>query len=485
MSITINASRVGRGSDSSTLDTRIIACLLVVALASRLLVFSLTINEYGDPDARALWGSFVHATPFWITSGFWLPLHPYLIALLMVPLGDPLLAGRMLSLSTGVAAIVPFYLLARVYFDRRTSGLAGLLFALYGLHVGLSAIVMTETTFVFLGLCALLLFARELQTSTPRFWMLSVSAVLLSLAGGFRHEAWQLTGILMLWLILDRRTRRYAPGFALIGFSFFALWTLGNVLAGNGILYSLTGVASQKARELALVQHSAVSNLVKWGWIAVESPGPLVSALGLAGVWLGIRRGRLPMQLAWVSLLMLAPYLVLSIVKTEWRPQQRYVVFMATLLLPYAAAAFWHWADRVGHARRWLVLLLVITVFGQGAAYSRTSEQFLPVRSYQRSDVELWSWLRQNLEQEDRIVVEDLDWRSPGIILHSERWRRPYRTVFPLDPPERMKTAIDEADATVLVLASDGSRWPDMGLSALAPLYRNADYRVIRLRNPR
>ena len=482
MGIKLETSSVSNAAVTRAYAWRDIACLAVAMLVVRLTVYFLTLNEYGDPDARALWGSYIYDAPQWIKSGFWLPLHPYAIALLMVPFKDPLFAGRMLSVVAGIATIVPFFFLSTLYFGRKVAVVAGIMLSLYGLHVGLSVIVMTETCFVLLGLWGLLVVCREIESEKPRFGMICLSAALLSIAGGFRHEAWQLTGILALWLIIDRRTRVYAVVFGTIGFSFFALWTIGNVLAGNGVLYSLTGVASQKAKELALVQHTAVGNIVKWIWIIVESPGPLISLLGLQGLWLAFRKRLFPTQLAWISLLMVAPYVVLSILKTEWRPQQRYVVFMVVLLLPYAAAALIHLVERTRHAKKYVVFVLVASLLGQAAAYSRTSDLFLPVRDYEQTDVDVWTWMAAHLGPDDRIVVEDLGWRSPGIILHSGRWRRPYRSVFSIDPPERMSKAIEETNATVVVLSSTSQGWPFLRSPYVDEIYRNADYRVVRLR---
>lgn len=476
----------GFGAQRRAGDWRDVALLLAATLFVRAVVFALTNNENGDPDARALWAAELHHTPQWITSGFWLPLQPYAIAAMMYLIPDPALAGRLLSAVCGVASIVPFWYLVRLYFDRPVAILAGGLFAIYGNHVGLSLVAMTEAPFVLFALWGTYLFAREMQSDRPRLSRFCVAGLLLSIAGGLRHEAWQLTGILMLWMLADSRTRWHVLLFAPIGFSFYLLWTLGNVLAGNGVMYALTGVASQKAKELeAGADYSVLLNMLKWGWIFVQSPGPLVTLLGALGLLLAAWKRWWPIHLGAIAVLMIAPYFLLSAIKAEWLPQHRYVVMPVILLFPYAAAVLWRWASRLRAPMVAVVAVLVVTLATQGMAYTRHSRLGLPVKDYKAADVLVWQWLRDNLSADDRIVVEDLDWRSPGILLRSGHYTKPYETVFPFEPPQRLQQVIASVDATVLVLASDRSKWPFLQAMDAKELYRNDDYVVLRIRGAR
>jgi 4-amino-4-deoxy-L-arabinose transferase-like glycosyltransferase len=479
MSSSVHAS-IGRAPARTDHATwRDLALLLALTLAVRLVVFLLTNNENGDPDARAAWGATIFEDPSLITSGFWLPFHPYVIALAMFPISNPVDAGRMVSLVAGVLAVVPFFAVVRDLFDRRTAMLASSLFAIYGCHVGLSVVVMTETPFVLFTLVGLWCFLREMRSSRPGAAGFLLAGALLSIAGGFRHEAWQFTGLLMLWMFWDPRTRRLAVPFALVGFSFFIAWTIGNLLAGHGPLYSLTGVGAQKEKELAFAQYSATVNVAKWVWIFVQSPGPLVTGLALAALAWSDRGRRWPLSLAALSIMMMAPYWVLSVLKPEWTPQHRYVVLPAILLLPYAAAMFWHLFGR--HPRRALLLgaLFAISLGTQALAYGRHSSLYLPVKDYKASDVAVSAWLAANLRPEDRIVVEDLDWRSPAIRVRSGRWAD--MTVYAHEPAERLSEALRESGATVLVLHSDDAKWPFLAKMNPSVIYRSGEYRVLRI----
>jgi len=458
-----------------------IAWLMLGAALLRLLVFSVTNNESGDPDARALWGALTYESPSPIYSGVWLPLHPYAISILMIPFRDPIVAGKILSLVAGIAAMIPFYFLTSLYFDRRTTVAAGTMFAVYGNHVGLSAVVMSETCFVLLSLWAILCFAREMLSSLPRLRPFLLSALLLAIAGGFRQEAWQLTGILMLWMVNDTRTRRFVIPYALIGFSSYIYWTIGNMAAGHGPLYGLLGVAAAKEVERELIQFSSTKNVVKWVWILVQSPGPLISLLGALGVFLAFSRKRCAWPLATIALLMLAPYWLLSVVKPEWAPQHRYVVLPVILLLPFAAAAFSGQFRRLPTFVPALVALIVISIGTQALAYGRHSKLYMPVKDYRASDIRLWEWLAANLTSGDRMVIEDYDWRLPSIVLRSGAFRLPYEEIYERDPSQDMKKAIERIDATLVVVHSPLSKWPFIQNADHEILFRTDDYSVLRL----
>jgi hypothetical protein len=452
----------------------------VLAAVIRAVVFLLSDNESGDADARAiLSGNWAHY-PTLIRAGVWLPFHAYATGVLTWVFGSPIVAGKVLSFMTGSLSVIPLFLLTQVAFDRRTAVIAGLMFAVYGLHVELSSVVMSEAPCALFMIWGLYVFLRESQSQSPRLGGLLAAAALLAVAGGFRQEPWLLTGILSIYMLLKPALRRYAIAFAAIGLSTCILWDIANATAGQGELHALTAVAHSKAGEARYHQFSVVHNVLKWIVIFARSPGPVISSLAAVGLVLAFRR-RFPWDLAWIAVLLIAPFVVLSIVKPEWAPQDRYTVFFGILVLPYAAAATVAALEKRNNTLGTAVAAIMATsIVTQCAVYVWRFHEPLPVPHYNTNDVTAWKWLAANAGAGSVIVVEDTDWRAPSIIAHSALYDHPYHIVYSFKGPEALQEAIDvRSHPLLLVLHSPLSKWEFLDRLRPQLVFQNADYRIL------
>ena len=456
--------------------------LLLLAAAVRALVALVSDNEPGDPDARAIATAMWAHDPTFIYSGVWLPFHFYAAGLMTFLTGDPIVAGKWVSFLTGSLSVIPLYRLVNRLFDSRTAWIACAFFAFYGNHVGLSSLVMSEAPFCLLALWGMDVFFAETQAKEPRLRGFLAAGVLIALAGGFRQEGWQLAGILSLYLLFIPGLRRYAVPFGVTGISTFVLWTIGNAVAGNGLLYGLLGVASAKDHEALHAEYSALKNVVKWVWIFVQSPGLLISGLAAWGFVLVLKR-RLPAQLAIVAVLLLVPYLVLSVLRPQWAPQHRYTVMFGILLLPYAAAAVRSLAEGRYSLNAAVAGILVFSIGTQAVAYQRHSRWSLPFHDYAPVDVETWTWLAANARQDDVVLVEDTEWRAPGLIAHAGLYRQESHVIFDY---ENLNARLQEIMANrsrsyLLVLHSPPDRWSSLQQLNPEPVLQNEDYLVLRV----
>jgi Dolichyl-phosphate-mannose-protein mannosyltransferase len=512
--------------------------ILAVAAALRALVCVLSNDTPGDADDRALLAGTWAVAPYFIRTGVWLPLHFYAVGLLSYVFGNPIIAGKALSFVLGTLTLVPLFRLTQTLFDRETALLAVLYLALFGNHIGLSSEVMSETSFVFLALCCLDLFFREVYAPQPRFRGFFWAAVLIAVAGGFRHESWQLAGILGLYLLCRPGLRRWAVPFTLIGLSFYFFWTAVQVSAGYDWLHPLFAVGQDKAAEATYIRFTVKANLLEWAYIFIQSPGPAVSALMCYGIYLSLR-ARARLDLALVAALMLGPYVLLSIVKPQWSPQTRYALIFTTLLFPYAAYGTrrlaqhpfgvlvtvvvvtglmlgpyvvlahvhpdWSPQEHVALTLTLLVaplagivalgwkaggralplvaaVVVVLTIASQAVAYQRRSKLFLPFPDYVSTDVTAWQALRSNLRPGTAVIVEDVDWRAPGILAHAGAFANEHHIVESVDRPEVLeKLTAHRSSAVVLVLHSPLSKWGFLQASNPDVLFQNADYRIVLL----
>lgn len=145
------------------------------------------------------------------------PLHPYLTALLAMPLGNLLWAGVAISVLLGGLSVLPLYAMTKRLWEERTATSAALLYAFLPAIVDLHAEAMTEATFMFFFLSGAWLGWRSLD---DRCWLSTiVAAFSCALAWLTRPEGIYLLPLFALASIL-RPSRYSAPALALFG----AVW---------------------------------------------------------------------------------------------------------------------------------------------------------------------------------------------------------------------------------------------------------------------
>ncbi|MFQ5801447.1 MAG: ArnT family glycosyltransferase [Candidatus Methylomirabilales bacterium] len=149
------------------------------------------------------------------------PLFPFSIFLVHTLLPDWELAGKVASLTFGVLAIVPFFLISRDMFGPRIAFGAGILFALHPYFARNSVEALTDSTYLFFALLSLWLALKALKHHGILWHLLCAMAILLSsLARG--EGIWL---FLALWLFFGLlamphlRRREWAGTVSLVRFS--------------------------------------------------------------------------------------------------------------------------------------------------------------------------------------------------------------------------------------------------------------------------
>ncbi|MBV8880823.1 MAG: glycosyltransferase family 39 protein [Planctomycetaceae bacterium] len=147
------------------------------------------------------------------------PLHPFLTALLDLPVGNLLFAGVAVSVLLGGLAVLPLYAMARRVWEERIATTAGLLYALLPAIVDLHVEAMTEGTFMFFFLGAMALGWKALEEQS---WEQTVvTAACAALAWLSRPEGIYLLPLFVLASVL--RFSRFSP----LALGIFAVvWTV-------------------------------------------------------------------------------------------------------------------------------------------------------------------------------------------------------------------------------------------------------------------
>src|SRR3954447_10789322 len=118
------------------------------------------------------------------------PGHFWLIALLSLIVHRVVVAGRMLSLSLGIASVYVVWRIARLLYSPVAAFFSLAVFALYSLHIGYSTTSSAEVAYLFFLLAGIYLFLAGVNCESERLRLLLLSGICFSVSESIRFEAW-------------------------------------------------------------------------------------------------------------------------------------------------------------------------------------------------------------------------------------------------------------------------------------------------------
>lgn len=211
------------------------------------------------------------------------------------------LAGRLLSLICGIAALWPLFWLAKTLFDRTAAQFALLVFAFYSLHIAYGNTSSSESAYIFLlllGLAGCFAWLRSRHLG-----LMLIGAAALTLASAIRWEAWVVlfaVGILLLlrpspiWSRRFRRRRELAGRalFLAVGASWPVAWILYSIHAYGHPFYYVRYNHVWVSAEQSLTPASRFYHLLLPPGTLLLSLCCIGVAAALYGLWLSLRTGK-------------------------------------------------------------------------------------------------------------------------------------------------------------------------------------------------
>ncbi len=234
---------------------RALGLVLLAALVVRLYLFLYTPVIAGDAVVYITQAQLM-AQGAWpqASAADFEPVFPFSIFIFHSILPDWELAGKLASLTFGVLAVVPFFLISRDVFGPRVAFGAGILFALHPYLARNSAEALQESTYLFFFLMSVWLALKALNSSGMRWYLLCAVAIL----------ATRLTRTEGIWLFLavllfygfrslgDLRRREWTGPGPLVRFSLafvmimLPIFVYGTQVVGTSELSSYKGLGGLK-----------------------------------------------------------------------------------------------------------------------------------------------------------------------------------------------------------------------------------------------
>lgn len=215
---------------------KILAILTFTAFVIRLLVIIYWMDAPGDGPVKAMYAYNWSQSPWFETSGIWLPGFLYLTGLFNIIVPNPLVSIRILNLILGTLTVPVFYLLVRKIFGYIPALFAAGVLSVLPLHVGLSASSMTDVSCLFEIILGMYCTIQATEVAARRKTNLAVALFCLCLAEMTRYEVWILMPFFPIYIFWKTKNIRIA---ILVAFVLSILplgWMIGNHLNKGAFL---------------------------------------------------------------------------------------------------------------------------------------------------------------------------------------------------------------------------------------------------------
>lgn len=212
--------------------------IILLGILLRLLVLPFTQVVDADAVSRIFIAEDWLKNPTFFSEGIWLPLHHYVNAFTIALSGEHLLGPKILQILLSCLIVIPLYFFTKREYSEKGAWFTALIFIL-------SPVVFRNSFLALSGLPHALFIAAALNASSKSIRNTNTAAALragvyLTIAAGFRYEAWLLIPILFLIYILFKQSKLGL--FFIFTASIFPLfWMMGNYLTHAHILYGLPG----------------------------------------------------------------------------------------------------------------------------------------------------------------------------------------------------------------------------------------------------
>jgi hypothetical protein len=406
-------------------ERRLVIAWLSFGALLRVLFLCFSDNAGGDAgvhaSAAAAW--LAHPTTKFV-FGTYPPGHFWLIGLFSLLVPNVVWAGRLLSLTCGVASLYVVWRVARLCYGPSGGLLSLAIFTLYSLHIGYSTTSSAEVPYLVFLLAGTYLFLSGLQASSNRLGRLFLSGLLFSVSESIRFEAWVFCAAVAAaaacaWIVrLRRRGVQLVPFGAWILAA--ALWPVLMMAYCRHFFGDAMYLVDQN-RVRVLESLKAVSVLHQFAVMPmaiVASVSPLAVLAGLVGGVFSFSLFPAEGFILAGATLLFAGVESYEIATGGLLALARYTITLGAMLCIMSGAGL-EWTIQkwmVRHAtvvRRGFVALAALNCLLLACAsfYSNPLADEVasvsPRLRYPRHIAEVATFLRSHLKPEDRVVVDD------------------------------------------------------------------------------
>lgn len=295
--------------------------------------------------------------PSLIYEGVWLPLHQYWNAVLIAISGSYITFPIIINCVLASLISWPVYNWVRREFNKKAAFWVALLFTLSPVIMRNSFQALSGTPFLLLVAFAFNELSSFLQSYDSKH--MNRMGVFLTIAAGFRYEAWLLIAIFGLILVLKKQWGNSLK-FAAVAIIFPLFWFIGNTAVHGHPLYGIPGVYNAKVvaqLEAVIPRDVEIMRLIFYPLAYIFVITPVFIFLG--GLNMLKNRDRIKLSWIWIlPLFIFLPLMISQAVGGSLVLQYRFVGLLLLLSVPFLGWVFSNYWKKKGV--QWLLIATVL-----------------------------------------------------------------------------------------------------------------------------
>ncbi|MCO5261542.1 MAG: glycosyltransferase family 39 protein [Lentimicrobium sp.] len=459
-----------------------------IALAVKLALYPFSQQVDADAVSRILTSEAWAADPHWIVTGVWAPFHYYLNGLVIMLFQSRQAAPVLVNILLSALTLFPLYYFTRREFSHNGAVAVTFFFAISPVVFRYSFLVMAETPALFF--IALTMNQLSLALRNLKWKDFVLAGFFLTLASGFRYEAWLLIALFGLLILIHGR-RKQALVFGLAASVFPLTWMIQNYLATGDAMYSISANSRWTLDVMGTNKQVDFEAMLRRIWFF---PFSWLIAFGPPLAWIVARQmSRMPgrenfnrHEARWM--LPFAIFLLVMIynsVSGKLLLHQRFSMTPVLLSIPFAAP----WFSVLNRSKIRKMFLFGLITIALSMLYTIGGVKPLPRLKDQRI-VQFSRNLIPALSPDDLLVVDFAGWENTFYLgLQSGKGRDQLILLEGSSPeaiPQQRIREMIEGRRHIVFLINNGSSlsglMPELTLSGADTLLQDPDIRLTLIR---
>jgi len=379
----------------------ILFLLFILAFSIRLFFLFLTDDGPGDPASRILDAQAWLKQPHIITSGYWLPLHTYLIGWTLCIWNNPNLSPRFLSLIFGSITILPFYLLIELLFDKKNAIVSTILLSVFNFHILYSTQTYSDVLFIFFLITSIYFFFKFKKEENLSLGHLVLSSIFLIFACMLRIEGWLFVPLIPLYLIKGKGGEP-ALIFFIISIIFPASWLLENYIK----MHDPLPLATINVYEPTMANWSFFKRVMIYPYLIMRQPSPLVEIISILGLIFSLKKKKFTLSLFIFPIFL---FLISTVnFGTNAVPKARYALTINILLLPYFMIGLEEIIKNLNSKiKTYFIAIIGISIIAT-YSYFYVFWQDILIPRFPLDAKNVSIWLKHNLKEQERVFIDNV-----------------------------------------------------------------------------